>query len=158
MHKRGDPNESATHEFWSHDGKTIWYDLQKAKGQTYTLAGIDVETGKEIAYSLTKAEASLHYNVSSDGSVFCGDGNEIAHGDVGSHGHTTLDRKWIELLQPSSDGALHSSRLARLSNHDYSKTEPNARFSPDNKLVIFTSNMFGPTYVFAVEVDKAAVN
>jgi oligogalacturonide lyase len=38
--------------------------------------------------------------------------------------------------------------------HNY-KLEPNVRFSPDSKLVIFTSNMFGPSYVFAVEVNKA---
>lgn len=31
----------------------------------------------------------------------------------------------------------------------------NVRFSPDNKSIIFISNMFGPSYVFAVEVAKA---
>jgi oligogalacturonide lyase len=29
------------------------------------------------------------------------------------------------------------------------------RFTPDNKMVIFTGNMFGPSYVFGVEVEKA---
>ena len=29
------------------------------------------------------------------------------------------------------------------------------RFSPDKKLVIFTSNMFGSSYVFGAEVAKA---
>ena len=33
--------------------------------------------------------------------------------------------------------------------------EPNAFFSPDQKLIIFASNMFGPTYIFGVEVAKA---
>jgi oligogalacturonide lyase len=41
-----------------------------------------------------------------------------------------------------------------MGNHNY-KLEPNERFSPDDKLVFFTSNMFGPSYVFAVEVAKA---
>jgi len=36
--------------------------------------------------------------------------------------------------------------------NDYTKLEPNIRFSPNNKLVIFTSNMLGPTYIFAVEL------
>jgi oligogalacturonide lyase len=35
--------------------------------------------------------------------------------------------------------------------------EPNVRFSPDDSLVIFSSNMFGPSYVFGVEVKKAQV-
>ncbi len=41
-----------------------------------------------------------------------------------------------------------------MSHHNY-REEPNVRFSPDKKLILFTSNMFGPSYVFAVEVDKA---
>jgi oligogalacturonide lyase len=41
-----------------------------------------------------------------------------------------------------------------MANHNY-KLEPNERFSPDEKEIIFTSNMFGPSYVFAVDVAKA---
>jgi len=41
-------------------------------------------------------------------------------------------------------------------SHHYYREEPNVRFSPDKTLVIFTSNMFGPSYVFGVEVAKAA--
>ena len=35
------------------------------------------------------------------------------------------------------------------------RLEPNVRFSPDKNLVIFTSNMFGPSYVFGVETGKS---
>jgi oligogalacturonide lyase len=154
IHQRAASSEIVTHEFWSHDGTTIWYDLQTAKGEDFALGGFNLITGKETVYHLTKAEASIHYNVAFDGSVFCGDGNLVAHRELGSHGHTTLDRRWIELLQPESDGRLQSTRLAHIPDNDYIKTEPNARFSPDNKLVIFTSNMFGHNYLFAVEVDK----
>jgi oligogalacturonide lyase len=42
--------------------------------------------------------------------------------------------------------------LVNLSKQKYG-VEPNARFSPDHKLVIFTSNMFGPSYLFAVGTD-----
>ena len=41
-----------------------------------------------------------------------------------------------------------------MSHHNY-REEPNVRFSPDKSLVLFTSNMFGPSYVFAAEVAKA---
>jgi oligogalacturonide lyase len=41
-----------------------------------------------------------------------------------------------------------------MANHNY-KLEPNERFSPDGKRIFFTSNMFGSTYVFSVEVDKS---
>ena len=40
-------------------------------------------------------------------------------------------------------------------SHHYYRLEPNVRISPDKSLVIFTSNMFGPTYVFGAEVAKA---
>jgi hypothetical protein len=66
-----------------------------------------------------------------------------------------LKREWIKILRPFPDDSLHSIRLADLSKNDYARSEPNARFSPDNKMVIFTSNMFGPNYIFAVEVGKA---
>jgi oligogalacturonide lyase len=51
-------------------------------------------------------------------------------------------------------GVFHSERLVNMSHHYY-REEPNVRFSPDKKLVIFTSNMFGPSYVFGAEVEKA---
>ena len=51
-------------------------------------------------------------------------------------------------------GVFHSEHLVNMSHHYY-REEPNVRFSPDKSLVIFTSNMFGPSYVFGAEVAKA---
>ena len=42
-----------------------------------------------------------------------------------------------------------------MSKHQY-RLEPNPSFTPGQKWVVFRSNMFGPSYVFAVEVAKAA--
>jgi oligogalacturonide lyase len=56
-----------------------------------------------------------------------------------------------EFVQP---GVFHAEHLVNMSKQNY-RLEPNVRFSPDSKLVIFTGNMFGPSYVFGVEVDKA---
>jgi oligogalacturonide lyase len=56
-----------------------------------------------------------------------------------------------DFFQP---GVFHSEHLVNMAWHDY-HAEPNPRFSPDKKYVIFTSNMFGRSYVFAVEVAKA---
>ena len=55
------------------------------------------------------------------------------------------------LIRP---GVLRSEKLVNMSKHQY-RLEPNVRFSPDAKWVVFRSNMFGQTYVFAVEVAKA---
>ena len=40
-----------------------------------------------------------------------------------------------------------------LSKHNYS-LEPNVTFTPDNRWIIFRSNMHGPTHTYAVEIAK----
>ena len=155
MQKRSAAASIATHEFWSRDGSKVWFNLQESKGEAFAVTGVDVATGEKTTYRLLKQEASIHYNISPDGKVFCGDGNLMTHGEIGVNGHRTLDRAWIELLRPYPDGVFHSTRLAHISANDYLRTEPNARFSPDGKQVIFTSNMYGHNYIFAVDVAKA---
>jgi oligogalacturonide lyase len=154
--------EIAGHEFWGIDGKTIWYDLQTPKGEDFYLAAYNVETHERRWYHMQRNEWSIHFNVAADESIFCGDG-----GDPGQVAHAA-DGQWIELFRPKLIGAsgenskdfvqpgvFHSEHLVNMSKHNY-KLEPNVRFSPDHKMVIFTSNMFGPSYVFGVEVDKAS--
>lgn len=162
IHKRTMAMEIAGHEFWGLDGKTIWYDWQYPKGQVFFLAGYNLATGQRTAYHMERNEWSIHFNVTQDASLFTGDG-----GDPGQVAHAP-DGEWIELFHPqmiqldgalnSSDfwqpGVFHAEHLVNMAHHNY-RLEPNVRFSPDRKLVIFTSNMFGPSYVFGVEVSKA---
>ena len=160
IHRRTMAMEIAGHEFWSWDGKVIWYDLQTPKGEDFWLAGFNVETGERVRYHMTRDEWSIHFNVTPDHSLFCGDG-----GDPGQVAHAR-DGEWIYLFRPELDkraigattdlihpGVLHSERLVNMSQHKY-HLEPNVRFSPDQKWVIFRSNMLGPTYVFGVEVNR----
>ena len=162
IHKRTIAMEIAGHEFWGLDGETIWYDWQPIKGQDFYLAGLDLSTGKKTAFHMERNEWSIHFNLTKDLDVFTGDG-----GDPGKVAKAP-DGEWIELFHPQmikTDGALndinffqpgvfHSEHLVNMSQHNY-KLEPNVRFSPDKSLVIFTSNMFGPGFVFAVETAKA---
>ncbi len=57
-----------------------------------------------------------------------------------------------DFWQPGTFRTETVSSTCRTTNYH---EEPNVRFTPDNKMVIFTGNMFGPSYVFGVEVDKA---
>ncbi len=41
--------------------------------------------------------------------------------------------------------------VVNMRHHDY-REEPNVRFSPNKTMVFFTSNLFGASYVFGVEV------
>ncbi|MGP8245832.1 MAG: oligogalacturonate lyase family protein [Bryobacteraceae bacterium] len=162
VHTRTMVMEIAGHEFWSHDGKTVWYDLQTPRGEVFWLAGYNVDTGARTWYHMDRDEWSIHFNVNRDGTLFCGDG-----GDPGQVAHAK-DGEWIYLFHPEPipnrggidepgfihPGVLHSERLVNMSKHNY-RLEPNVSFSPDQKWVVFRSNMFGPTYVFAVEIAEA---
>jgi oligogalacturonide lyase len=163
IHKRTMLMEIAGHEFWGLDGKTIWYDWQFPKGEDFFLAGYDLETKRRTAFHMQRNEWSIHFNLTEGETLFTGDG-----GDPGQVAKAP-DGEWIELFHPKlitgegaindpaywQPGVFHSEHLVNMAHHNY-RLEPNVRFSPDKKLVIFTSNMFGPSYVFGVEVDKTA--
>jgi len=78
MHKRTVENEIAGHEFFSPDGKTIYFDWQIPKGQTFYLGAVDVKSGVEKKYAMTRDEWSIHFNVASDEKLYCGDGGDAA--------------------------------------------------------------------------------
>jgi oligogalacturonide lyase len=165
IHTRTMNMEIAGHEFFSADGKMIWYDLQTPRGVDFWLGGYSVATGKRTWYHLLQNEWSVHFNVSPDGTLFAGDGGDsemVARAP---------DGKWIYLFRPErvpdvagvkapnadnliDTGFFKSERLVNMKKHDY-RLEPNVTFSPDMKWIVFRSNMLGPTHVFAVEIAKA---
>ena len=164
IHSRTMEMEIWGHEFWSHDGGTIWFDLQTPRGEDFWLAGVNVKTKERTQYHLQRNEWSIHFNVTADGSLFCGDG-----GDPGQVARAT-DGQWIYLFRPEprknegltdasfvKTGVLRGEKLVNMAKHNY-RLEPNVTFTPDQKWVVFRSNMFGPTYTFAVEVAKATGN
>ncbi len=146
IHTRTMEMEIAGHEFFSQDGKIVWYDLQTPKYKEFWLAGVELGSGKSIRYKLKKPEWSVHFNAAPDGKQFAGDGG-------GPHSVAAPDNgQWIYLFTPRN-GALEAEKLVDLAKHDY-KLEPNVTFTPDGKWIVFRSNMFGATYVYAVEVAK----
>jgi oligogalacturonide lyase len=161
IHTRTMAMEIFGHEFWSHDGTTIWYDLQTPRGEDFWLAGHNVTSGERTWYHLQRNEWSIHFNVTADGKLFCGDG-----GDPGQVAKAPNGR-WIYLFRPEilasrgvnekgfvQPGALRAEKLVNMARHNY-RLEPNVSFTPDAKWVVFRSNMFGDTYAFAVEVARA---
>lgn len=146
IHTRTMDMEIAGHEFFSPDGKIIWYDLQTPKSQVSWLAGHVLATGEKIKYKVKREDWSVHFNASPDGTLFAGDGggpNSVAAPGNG---------QWINLFTPK-DGALVAEKLVDLSKHNYT-LEPNVTFTPDGQWIVFRSNMHGPSHVYAVEVKK----
>jgi hypothetical protein len=182
VHERTMNMEIWGHEFFSQDGKKIWYDLQTPQSGVFWLASYDLETGARTWYNLQRHEWSVHYNVSPDGTLFSGDG-----GGPTSVAARTMDREdiqgqgqWMYLFRPVmvkgssfrdqkpliDVGYLKSERLVDMSKHDYSKTtgvEPNGTFTPDGKWLVFSGNFHSPrdangraiTHTYAVEIAKA---
>jgi oligogalacturonide lyase len=139
--------EIAGHEFFSADGKSIWYDLQTPKGREFWLAGVNLANGKQTRYRVDRAEWSVHYNISPDGKLFAGDGGGPSSVAAPGNG------QWIYLLIPDKD-RLRAEKLVNLSKHNY-RLEPNVTFTPDMKWIVFRSNMHGATHVYAVELKKS---
>ncbi len=170
LHTRTMLYEIAGHEFFSYDGKWVWYDLQTPRSQEFWLAGVHLETGERVRYPITREQWSVHYNVSRDGKLFAGDGG----GPSSVANQTPLPNprrldppangQWIYLYIPSEEayqtihvkgepvkiGSLKVRRLVDLSRHDYS-LEPNVTITPDNRWVVFRSNMHGSGHVYAVQ-------
>lgn len=163
VHVRTMAVEIFGHESWSADGKTIWYDLQTPRGEDFWLAGFELASGARTWYHLQRDEWSIHFNASPDGTLFAGDGGDESQVARAPHG------RWIYLFRPEllenrglqdpaliRPGVLRAERLVDMSRHQY-RLEPNVMFTPDQKWVVFRSNMFGPSYVFAVEVAGSSV-
>jgi oligogalacturonide lyase len=173
LHRRTMRYEIAGHEFFSHDGQWVWYDLQTPRSKEFWRAGVHLGSGERVRYPVARAHWSVHYNISRDGKLFAGDG-----GGPGSVANLTPlpERKTLKppgngqgifLFTPTADpfevirvggepvkvGKLGVRKLVDLSRHDY-RLEPNVTITPDNRWVVFRSNMHGRTHVYAVAVAK----
>ncbi|MBN2610683.1 MAG: hypothetical protein JXB00_03925 [Bacteroidales bacterium] len=146
MHTRTMDMEIAGHEFFSRDGKTIWFDLQMPKGKTFFLAGVNIETGEEKKYALKRNEWSIHFNISPNQQLFAGDGGDP------SQVAKAQDGQWIYLFHPEGD-SLRSEKLVNMKHHDYD-LEPNVHFTPDGKWIVFRANFEGKSQIYAVNLKK----
>lgn len=146
IHHRTMDMEIAGHEFFSNDGKRIWFDLQMPRSVTFFLSGADIQTGKEKRYQMTRNEWSVHFTISPDEKTFAGDG-----GDPGQVAKAP-DGMWIYMFSPDGDH-LKSEKLVNMKHHDYT-LEPNVHFSPDGKWIIFRANFEGYSDIYAVEIAK----
>jgi oligogalacturonide lyase len=183
LHERTMNMEIWGHEFFGHDGRTVWFDLQTPRSTVFWLAGVELATGRRTWYNLKREEWSVHYNVSPDGQLFAGDGGGRGSVAAQAPDGEVLDPpgngQWIYLFRPTmvrgrspagavpliEIGYLKSERLADMTKHDYSKdrgVEPNLTFTPDGKWIVFSGNFHSPrdergralTHTYAVEVAR----
>jgi oligogalacturonide lyase len=153
MHQRTLNMEIVGHEFWSYDGKTIWFDQQTPRSQDFWISGVNIDTGKETRYHIDRNSWGIHFNVSRDNQLFASDGGDPTQVAFAPDG------MWINLFRVQPDGTVTHERLVNLSKHNYvtgrGGIEPNVSITPDKKWVVFRSNIQGPVQVYAVEIAKA---
>ncbi len=184
LHERTMNMEIEGHEFFSADGKMVWYDLQTPRSTVFWLAGVDLRTGHRTWYNLRRDEWSVHFNVSPDGKLFAGDGggpgSVAGRAPDGEIIKPPANGQWIYLFRPAmvrgssfrdkkdliDIGYFKSERLVDMSHHNYGKNggvEPNVTFAPDGKWIVFSGNFHtNPgggrrtiTPTYAVEIAKA---
>jgi len=146
IHKRTMDMEIAGHEWFSSDGKYIWYDLQLPRGKEFYVGGTELATGREVKYHLTRNQWSVHFTSSWDQKHFAGDGG--ARHSVAN----APDGKWIYYFTPERDH-FAAQKLVDLNHHDY-KLEPNVHFSPNDEWIIFRANFEGHTDIYEVKISK----
>ena len=153
MHKRTMDMEINGHEWWSHDGKTVWFDLQTPRSQVFWIAGVNLATGRTVRYHVERDWWSVHFNSSRDDTMFAGDG-----GDASQVAYAT-DGMWINLFRVQPNDTITREQLVDMRKHNYvtgkGGVEPNVHVTPDKRWVIFTGQ-FGsqPRHVYAVEIEK----
>jgi len=153
MHKRTMDMEINGHEWWSWDGKTVWFDLQTPRSQDFWIAGVNMETGRKTRYHLERNWWGVHFNSSRDDTLFASDG-----GDATQVAYAP-DGMWINLLRVQPNDTVTREKLVNMSRHSYvtarGGVEPNVHVTPDKTWVVFTGQFAqGQRHVYAVEVNK----
>ena len=137
------------HEFWSPDGKTIWYDLQTPRGEDFWLAGYNVETGERTLVS--PAAQRVVDPLQRDARRQAVLRRRRRPGPGGARARRQVDLPVPSRADPNrgiddksfvQPGVLRAEQLVNMSKHKY-RLEPNVSFTPDQKWVVFRSNMFG---------------
>ncbi len=159
MYKRQMDMEIVGHEWWAHDGKTVWFDMQTPRSHDFWIGGVNVDTGKLTKYHIQRNWWGVHFNSSRDNTLFASDGGDPTQVAF------CQDGEWINLFRVQPDGSVTREKLVNLSQNNYvtgqGGIEPNVTITPDNKWVVFRANMHGGTVqVYAVEIggDPAKIS
>jgi oligogalacturonide lyase len=139
-YQRQAAKEIAGHEFWSADGKQIWFDNPFPARTDTALSSVNVATGEVRRFPIPPEIASVHFNRSPDGLFLTAEGN--------------AENKRLSLLHIQG-GRLEPQLLLSLAKHNY-QIEPDTHVSPDGKWIVFHSDQQGDSQLYAVSVNPSA--
>jgi oligogalacturonide lyase len=156
VHKRTMDMEINGHEWWSWDGKTVWFDLQTPRSQVFWIAGVSMTSGEDVRYHIERDWWGVHFTSSRDDTLFASDGGDPSQVAYSANG------QWINLFRVQPNHIVTREKLVDMSRHNYvtgrGGVEPNAHITPDKKWVVFTGQFApGQRHVYAVEVAKGRI-
>ena len=107
MHQRTMDMEINGHEWWSWDGKTVWFDLQTPRSEVFWIAGVEHGDRQEVRYHVERDWWGVHFNSSRDDTLFASDG-----GDPSQVAYAT-DGMWINLFRVQPNETVDARKTRR---------------------------------------------
>nr|WP_024966367.1 oligogalacturonate lyase family protein [Pantoea sp. IMH] len=149
------PGESCTHEFWVPDGSALMYVSYLKGQQARHICRFDPDSGRnEVVMAMP---ACSHLMSNHDGSLLVGDGSGSPV-DVQDAASYAIDNDpWLYVFDSQR------KRTARLAAHhsswrvldgDRQVTHPHPSFTPDDKQVLFTSDVEGKPALYLARLPE----
>lgn len=137
------PEDALGHEYWTQDGKKVIYHGWTSKERKHILGSINPNGTGCVEIS---TPVCTHFCSNSDNSLIVGDGDR-GKGDK-------RDDLFIYLLKVEG-ASINRWRIARHGTSWKGQiTHPHPIFSPDDKKVLFTSDVEGTCNVYLVEMES----
>ena len=139
--------ESFTHEFWVPDGSALYYVAHKEHAAQRYLFSADPATLDNR--ELMAIPPCSHLMSNHDGSLIVGDGSPHNTGDI----HLNDPFIWVFDIKKGTQKAIcqHNSSWKVLDG-DRQVTHPHPSFSPDDKWVLYTSDVEGMPALYLCKV------
>ncbi|VDZ60856.1 translocation protein TolB [Serratia odorifera] len=147
--------ESCTHEFWVPDGSALMYVSYMKGRQQRHICRFDPQSGSDEV--LMEMPACSHLMSNHDGSLLVGDGSGTPVDVQDAQGYSIQNDPWLYVFDAKR------RRQARLAAHnsswrvldgDRQVTHPHPSFTPDDRQVLFTSDVEGKPALYLAELPE----
>ncbi|HHB1427191.1 TPA: oligogalacturonate lyase family protein [Serratia odorifera] len=147
--------ESCTHEFWVPDGSALMYVSYMKGRQQRHICRFEPQSGSDEV--LMEMPACSHLMSNHDGSLLVGDGSGTPVDVQDAQGYSIQNDPWLYVFDAKR------RRQARLAAHnsswrvldgDRQVTHPHPSFTPDDRQVLFTSDVEGKPALYLAELPE----
>ena len=154
MHRRTMDMEINGHEWWSWDGKTVWFDLQTPRSQVFWIAGVEMATGRKIRYHVERDWWGVHFNSSRDNTLFASDGGDPSQVAYSHRRH--VDQPVPRAAERDGDARKAGRHVeAQLRDRPRRRRAERPHHARQEMGRVYGQFATGQRHVYAVEIEKA---